>query len=121
MGASSAKILTISCGMSRGKLEAQVLDCGCNAALLQKMILLIFCAFGEIALPCSAVIDNRYNAGNANSPRQGANGDVGAPERFTAGQAWFQGDCAFLPFRTGRPAARARLASIKRCKRRNIL
>ena len=70
MGASSAKILTISCGMSRGKLEVQVLDCGGNAALLQKMILLsmillIFCAFGEIALPCSAVIDSRYNAGNA--------------------------------------------------------
>jgi hypothetical protein len=53
-----------------GKLEAQVLYGGGNAALLQKMILLsmillIFCAFGEIALPCSAVIDSRYNAGNA--------------------------------------------------------
>ena len=75
MGASSAKILTISCGMSLGKLEVQVLDGGGDAALLQKMILLsmillsmillIFCAFGEIALPCSAVIDSRYNAGNA--------------------------------------------------------
>ena len=53
-----------------GKLEAQVLYGGGNAALLQKMILLsmillIFCAFGEIALPCSAVIDSRYNARNA--------------------------------------------------------
>jgi hypothetical protein len=50
------------------KLEVQVLDCGGNAALLQKMILLIFCAFREIALPCSAVIDSRYNAGNAKVP-----------------------------------------------------
>jgi hypothetical protein len=38
-----------------------------------------------------------------------------------AGQALFQEDWAFLPFQTGRPAARVRLASIKRCKRRNIL
>ena len=55
---------------SEGKLEVQLLDGGGDAALLQKMILLsmillIFCAFGEIALPCSAVIDSRYNAGNA--------------------------------------------------------
>ena len=53
-----------------GKLEVQLLDDGGDAALLQKMILLsmillIFCVFGEIALPCSAVIDSRYNAGNA--------------------------------------------------------
>jgi len=38
-----------------------------------------------------------------------------------AGRSWFQAQWAFLPFQTGRPAARARLASIKRCKRRNIL
>ena len=55
---------------SEGKLEVQLLDGGGDAALLQKMILLsmillIFCAFREIALPCSAVIDSRYNAGNA--------------------------------------------------------
>ena len=47
---------------SEGKLEVQLLDGGGDAALLQKMILLTFCAFGEIALPCSAVIDSRYNA-----------------------------------------------------------
>ena len=61
MGASSAKILTISCGMSRGKLEVQVLDCGGNAALLQKMILLsmillIFCAFS----PKPAIEKSRF-------------------------------------------------------------
>lgn len=42
-------------------------------------------------------------------PRQGANGDVGAPERFTAGQAWLQEGPAFAPFQTGRPTARAGL------------
>jgi hypothetical protein len=45
--------------------------------------------------------------GNAS---EGANGDVGAPERFTAGQASFQACWAFLPIQTGRLAARARLA-----------
>ena len=55
---------------SEGKLEVQLLDGGGDAALLQKMILLsmillIFCAFGEIDLPVSVVRDSRYNAGNA--------------------------------------------------------
>ena len=71
--------------------QAQVLDGAGDAALFQKMILLsmillIFCAFREIALPCSAVIDSRYNAGNAKVLLgREPNGDVGAPERFTAG------------------------------------
>ena len=77
---------------SEGKLEVQLLDGGGDAALLQKLILLTFCAFGEIALPCSAVIDSRYNAGNA---------------KVLLGRE-----------PTGTPAARARLASIKRCKTR---
>jgi len=33
--------------------------------ILLSMILLIFCAFREIALPLSAAIDGRYIAGNA--------------------------------------------------------
>jgi hypothetical protein len=48
-----------------GKARGAGLDGGGDAALLQTMILLTFCAFREIALPCSAVIDSRYNAGNA--------------------------------------------------------
>ena len=52
----------------------------------------------------------RYRVGNAEVLLGKANGDVGAPERFEAGQAWLQGDSAFLPFQTKRPAAWARLA-----------
>jgi len=85
-----------------------MLDGGSDAALFQTMILLTFCAFREIAPPCSAVIDSRYNAGNAEVHLgREPTGTLALLSALRSVGIGFRrvGHFYAIPFQTGTPAA----------------